>query len=379
MLKRYNLYMIKLISWPTLLVTLCLTSIIWLTQALRYIDFIVNRGLSIGDFMYLAMLLLPSLLMVVLPVSFFIGVLFAYQKLASDSELVVLKASGLSSMQLARPAIVTGVSVTALVALIAFYIMPISKHQFKETQNFLRDNYSSVLLQEEVFNSPIPGLTVFVRERDDAGNMKGILVHDNRLKGMNTTMMADEGKLIQTAKGPRFQLTKGLRQERNEKGQMSWLHFDSYGLDLSFYTNRAGKRKKGEDEYLIHELFDLANHTDDGKRNALLAQAHQRLTWPLVSLALGLLAATGLLKSDFNRRRSWKLTGLISFAAVLFVIAMFGVANAMVKQPELMPMIYILSIGAILSCLFILIRERAMTPSNQQDIPSLDSIGSTSS
>lgn len=371
MFKRYNLYMIKLISWPTLLVTLCLTSIIWLTQALRYIDFIVNRGLSIGDFMYLAMLLLPSLLMVVVPVSFFIGVLFAYQKLVSDSELVVLKASGLSSMQLARPAILTGVTVTALVAIIAFYIMPIAKHQFKETQNFLRDNYSSVLLQEEVFNSPIPGLTVFVRERDEAGNMKGILVHDNRIKGMNTTMMADEGKLVQTAKGPRFQLTKGLRQERNAKGQMSWLHFDSYGLDLSFYTNRAGNRKKGENEYLIHELFDPENHTSDKKKNALLAQAHQRLTWPLVSLALGLLAATSLLKSDFNRRSSWKLTAKTSFGAVIFVIAMFGVANAMVKKPELTPTIYMLSVGMVALCLTILIKERSMAPNNQQDIPAL--------
>ena len=53
MFKHYMRYMIRLLVGPVLIITAALTSIIWLTRALRFVDFIVNRGLSLGDFIYI--------------------------------------------------------------------------------------------------------------------------------------------------------------------------------------------------------------------------------------------------------------------------------------------------------------------------------------
>ena len=87
-------------------VTAALSAAVWLAQSLRLIDLIVNRGLSIDIFLYLAVLLLPRFLDIVLPIGVFIAVLFTFNRLTAESELVVMRAAGLSPMALTRPVLI---------------------------------------------------------------------------------------------------------------------------------------------------------------------------------------------------------------------------------------------------------------------------------
>ena len=84
---RYNVYIMKHLTSTVALVTVSLTSIIWLTQALRFIDFIVHRGISFIGFLELTLLLIPSLMLFILPFALLCGVLFVYYRLMMDSEL----------------------------------------------------------------------------------------------------------------------------------------------------------------------------------------------------------------------------------------------------------------------------------------------------
>src|ERR1700722_19726998 len=104
-MRRYNDYIAKQLAQAAVLITLSLTSIIWLTQALRFIDFIVSRGISFGSFLELTLLLIPSLLLFVMPFALLCGVLYVYYRLMMDSELLVLSSAGLSRLQIAIPAI----------------------------------------------------------------------------------------------------------------------------------------------------------------------------------------------------------------------------------------------------------------------------------
>src|SRR5215212_3670711 len=67
-----------------LFVTVALSAAVWLAQSLRLVDLIVNRGLSIEVFLYLALLILPRLLDIVLPIGAFIAVLFVFNRLTSE-------------------------------------------------------------------------------------------------------------------------------------------------------------------------------------------------------------------------------------------------------------------------------------------------------
>lgn len=361
LLQRYDRYIMSLLAWPTLLVTLSLTSIIWLTQALRYIDFIVNRGLSMGSFLYLTALLIPSLLFLLLPIALFIAVVFGYNKLASDSELVVMKSAGLSPLQLARPALILSLLITLICYLMSLYLMPLTKRQFKEAQNFLRDNYASVLLQEGVFNSPMEGLTVYIRDREDNGVLHGILVHDGRNPKAPTTMMADEARLLQSPKGPQFHLMNGLRQELDQ-GRISWLNFDSYNLDLSFYEKKSKERDISQEELYMSDLLHPPVGLSPSKANKFKAEAHQRIIWPLYAIGLALLGVAGLSRGDFNRRGQWKVITVISCTAVGIVLTAIGLSNVIARYPGATPAVYLLALGLIAVDIYLLKHQRSIAP-----------------
>lgn len=346
---RQTFYIVRLLAWPTLFISVSLTSIVWLTQALRFIDFTINRGLSMTDFFYLTGLLVPSLLLIILPVSLFVSVVFVYHKLSSESELAVMTAAGFSPLQLARPAIIVGTAVTLICYGLSLHLMPTTKRQFKDMQTFLRDNYTSVLLQEEVFNSPVDGLTVFVRHRDEKGTLHGVLVHDNRLPDQPVTMLAQQARLVQTPSGPRFYLLSGMRQEMRE-GRVSWLDFDSYNLDISLYTSATAGRQRGEEEMFVSEL--LHPDTDDpALRWKYRVELHQRLSWPLYALSLALLGVTPLLLAEFNRRGQWKRLAAMGAGATGLVLLAISVSNLLTRHPGLTPLAYALALAFIIGCL----------------------------
>jgi lipopolysaccharide export system permease protein len=352
----YSLYIMKQLATATALVTLSLTSIVWLTQALRFIDFIVSRGIAFTSFLQLTLLLVPSLLLFVLPFALLCAVMFVYYRLMMDSELLVLSSAGLSRLQIAKPAVNVAIGVTLIAYAISLYLLPVTYREFKEMQVFMRDNYASLLLQEEVFNSPVEGLTVFIRERDKDNILHGILVHDSRDETKPpVTMMAQEGRLIQSPQGPRFMLYHGNRQEVQD-GKPSFLDFDQYTLDISFYSSRGGTRARQPEEMFLDELLfpDAGNH--DAAR--LVAEGHNRLTWPLFSLAVTVLAVAVLLTGEFNRRGQWQRITVVVLIAALALSASVGLLNLASRLPWTIILMYANVIGLIFVSLWLLTHER---------------------
>lgn len=337
---RYNKYITRHLIYSTLLITFSLTSIVWLTQALRFIDFIVNQGVSIGVFLELTALLVPSLLFMILPPALFCAVLFVYNKLRTDSELVVLQAAGLSNWRLAKPAVEVAAGLTLFIYVIAFYLQPVSQQQFRQMQNFLKNNYASILLQDGVFNTPMSGLTVFIRTRDKHNILRGILVHDNRQPEAAVTMMADEAKLVETPQGPQFLLKNGNRQEMRE-GRLSFLSFERYTLDISLYAKDLSDRRRSPQELFVHELFRYDDSISAEENLKRLAEGHQRLLWPLYALCLTLVAMATLFSGEFNRRGHWQRLATASVIATFLLFSAVGLRGVITSHPWLVSVAYI--------------------------------------
>ncbi len=352
-MQRYILYLMQHLAWPSLVITASLTGIIWLTQALRFIDFMLSRGLSAGDFLYLTGLMVPSLLLIIIPIALLLAVLYVYNRLMGDSELIVFSAVGVSRMQLALPVIAVASIAMLFTFIISLYLMPLANQKFRDIRVFFRDQYASVLLEENVFNTPIDGLTVFVRERLNDGIMRGILIQDNRDSAHVITMMAEEGKLVQSATGPRFLLKQGQRQELNTgKANISWLSFEDYALDIAFYAN-AIERKRDADERTLGQLFDTKDIPPE-EIPVFRAEAHQRITWPIYTLALPLFVLATLMSSQFNRRGQWKRIVFAAVMAIVIVLIAFSLRNIAVRHPWAIGLMYTLSLGTIAGSLAVL-------------------------
>lgn len=351
-------YIFRQALTATVAITVGLTFAVWLTQSLRLIDFIVNRGLPAATFFAFVALLLPSFIGIVLPIATFCAVLFVYHKLIMDSELVVLRAVGMSQLQLARPAFLLALVMTGVVYTITLYFLPASYRSFKDMQYELRSDYSTVLLQEGAFNTIGDAITVYVRERTNDGELLGILVHDMRDPAKPVSMMAERGALVQGPSGPRVVMANGNRQEREvADGRVSVLYFDRYTVELAQFQDTLQTRWREPKERYLHELFGPPKHpADEEYRSELIAEGHQRLVMPLYTIAFVLIGVAALLSGEFNRRGQTRrvLTAILSIA-VLEAQAL-SLHDLAVRSLDAVPAMYAGAIVPTVLALIVLLR-----------------------
>ena len=164
-------YILRQLLFALVAATGALVALIWLTQSLRFVELVVNRGLSLGVFMELTGLLIPNFVAVILPITSFVVVQFIYQRLAGDRELTVMRAAGLSPAILARPALALCVATVACCYLLNIYVVPTSYAAFREYQFEIRNRLAAFLLQEGVFTSVSDDMTVYVRSRETDGTL----------------------------------------------------------------------------------------------------------------------------------------------------------------------------------------------------------------
>ena len=295
-------YIFRQTAVVMIFMTIILSFVIWLTQSLRFVDLVVNRGLPVTEFLWLAMLILPRWLAGIIPVACVVAVVFVYNRLIADRELVVLRAAGCSNLRLARPAVLLALVVMVLVYLLNVYLLPVSYRQFRELYLAANSDYSAILLQEGSFQALPQRRTIFIRERVGAGRFNGIFFHDASNPDQPVTYMAESGALVQTDAGSRIVLINGNRQQfdRNS-GAVSFLAFEKNSLDLDLAAGVApGGRKRGPEEMFLWELFDPA--LDTAARILYLAEGHSRIASPFMALGFVLIALAILLSGDFSRR-----------------------------------------------------------------------------
>ncbi|MCR9255193.1 MAG: LPS export ABC transporter permease LptF [Alphaproteobacteria bacterium] len=349
MFQRIDSYISRQVLIAMAFVVVSLVAAIWLSQSLRFIDTIVNRGLPLSTFMSLTLLLLPSFLIIVLPIATFTATLFVYHRMVTESEAVVLLGTGFSPMRLARPALLVALGVTIVLYILQLWLLPVSYREFKELQVQIRNNYSSVVLREGVFTSIGNGLTVFVRERADDGSLRGLVIHNGQDQQAPETIIAEEGAIIVTPDGPRVVLVNGNRQMREADGRLSVLYFERYTVDFGGLKQELGTRFRETEERFIGDLFNPQNLPNERFRGKFLAEAHNRLASPWLAPAFVLVGLAILFFGDMNRRGKLKR---LTLAAVL-VLGGFGgylgIQGLVAKQTILFPLIYAIPLIGILA------------------------------
>ena len=354
-------YILRHLTLATLSVTAALTLAVWLSQSLRFMDFIVNRGLPAGDFLTFVLLLLPGFLGLVLPVALFGSVLFVYNRLAGESELVVLRAAGVAPWRIARPALLLALAVTAVGYAISLYLLPVSYRAFKDFQFEIRHDYAALVLEEGRFNRVSEDLTIYVRTRTQDGTLRGLLVHDRRENdGEGVTMMARRGALVRAETGPRVVLSEGNRQQRDpESGRLSMLYFDRYTLDLGALGSPARTRWRQPRERFLGRLLTPGPGPDDQRfANELIAEGHRRLAAPLYALAFTGVALVTVLGGPFDRRgRQRRLLGAVLTVALLQA-AQVALSEISVRHPAALPLVHALPLAALGASLLALILPR---------------------
>jgi lipopolysaccharide export system permease protein len=353
LVKRLDAYVFRQLLFALLGVTGGLTALIWLTQSLRFVELVVDHGLSLVVFLELTGLLVPGFVAVILPITTFVVVQFVYQRLAGDRELTVMRAAGLSPLALARPALALALLAALAGYALNLWIVPASMGAFRDFQWEIRNQIAAFLLQEGVFTEAAPGLTVYVRARDLDGALRGVLIDDARHPPEHATILAERGRLEQTRTGPQVVLEDGSRQEIDTRtGRLNILTFKENTIDLADET-QPGARVPDMTEVSLGTLLDPhpANPKDAPR---WIAEAHKRLTAPLTAISYALVALCAVLTGTF-RRHGNVLRPLLSVAAMVGLLAsqlVFGDLAA--RNNHLLGLMWIQAILPGIACAWVL-------------------------
>jgi lipopolysaccharide export system permease protein len=369
-------YVIRQLAIGMVLVTVALTCVIWLSQSLRFIEMIVNRGLSAGSFLYLTMLLLPNFMSIILPIALFTIIVFTYNKLNSDRELVVMGSAGLGPIDLARPALILTTIVVLILYALNLYFLPVSYRMFRELQWDIRYNYSHILLQEGAFTNIAPNVTVYVRERSGNGDLRSILVHDARDKDKPTTIMAARGTLFRAGDQARVVMFDGNRQQVDKStNKLAILYFDRYTFDLERQPAGTMARFREPRERFVAELFAVAGDPyvapkDHGK---FIVEGHKRLLSPLSALTFALIGLAALLTTAYERRGQTRFIMIAVGCVVVLEVTSLGLENIAARNLNLVPLLYLNGILPIAAAAYLLVRP----PGRSRSKTVADPVGTT--
>ncbi len=301
-----NRYLFWQLLGITIIVTLTLTGVIFLSQSLKFLELIIESGASGGIFLQLILLALPRFFEIIIPIALSVAVLFLYNRMTSDSELVVMRSLGFSPGRIARPAIILSLLTSVLLMVMTTWAGPTALAKMQRLRKDVKAEYSTLLFREGVFNSVAKGITIYIRQRNEDGSMSGIIIHDERNKAEPaSTIIAKTGMIVSTGTGQQVLVFNGIQQSVNPNSKaMNKLGFERYSIDIPNDNGTVNDRWIEPDERTFIELLnpDLSDRDDLRHKREFMVEAHRRIISPLLAPCFTLIALCALLLGPVSRR-----------------------------------------------------------------------------
>jgi LPS export ABC transporter permease LptG/LPS export ABC transporter permease LptF len=234
-------YVIREVLPPTGVGLLLFTFILVLDQISQLMKILVSKGADLGTVVRAFVYLLPSIFSVTVPMAFLLGVLLAFGRLASDSEIVALRASGISPARLLRPVMALSVLAGGITFYVVAVALPAANQAYRELIFSLMVSKAKVGMAPRVFNDDlIPGIVIYVSDMPAAegGQWRDVFMWDNREPRSPSVILARRGRLDidKEAKTVEINLEQGVVHSFKalDPSSYEWLNFQSRNFPLPF-------------------------------------------------------------------------------------------------------------------------------------------------
>ena len=340
-----NKYFFNHIAGVWLITLCCLMTVIWLNQSLRILEVVITQGASFAEFLRYSVLAAPLWIIVTVPISAFIAILWTLHRFLSDREIVVMHAVGLSPLQLSIAPITFSLILCLLLFFNSLVLLPISFSKFKTVQDDVRNTIPKLLIQDNVFIDIDKNLTIFIGEKHSRNAVGNVFIQDRRDEKHHVTFTAKSGEFTTLDNKPVVILLAGQRTETSMEHQKSTtLSFDSYALNIT----RAGERQaaleriKDANEESVIDLFKRELAMNDRYWRQRCAEGHYRLSSPMIVVSLSFTAIALFfyrLSKQLSNARRIMLAGLFGLGIqILYIVS----KSVVINYPFLWPLMYLI-------------------------------------
>ena len=315
-------YIFRLVLMPMLAVFVVAASLLVLDKMLKLFEFVGNEGGPIAVVFRMLANLLPEYASLAIPLGLMLGILFAFRKLATSSELDVMRAVGMSYTRLLRVPYMITIVLAAVNLVIVGYLQPLSRYWYEQLQFDLRSGALGASIKVGEFTTLKDKMALRIEQSEEEGRrLIGIFARVSSAKGQVLTISAREGRFLALKDSPDtivLRLSQGQIVQDMPGQQPRVLSFSRHDLPIDLpaieqFRQRGGKER----EYILPELLKIgwSDKASQTAKNETRASLNYRLVEVAMMLLLPLLAVALAVPP----KRSTSSLGI--FVSIVMVVA----------------------------------------------------------
>src|SRR5262245_45076478 len=316
-MRGFDRYIFRTTFGAFLLVAISLTMVIWLTHALREIDLMTNQRQTVLVFIGITGLLIPMLLAIIAPIALVVAVGHTLNRLNTDSEIVVMNASGMSPWRIFRPFLTTTLFVSALLVILSAYLAPKGLRELRNWSVSIKTDLLINIIQPGRFTTIERGLTFHIRERRNDGRLLGIFIDDRRDPKERVTSISEYGEIVEAARGTFLLLMNGsVHRQEAGKPDPTIVKFERYAFDLSRFSGGTTVQSFRVRERYLWDLAspDPADPVFKQFAPQFRTEFHDRLVAPIYPIAFTVIcfAILGAPRTSRQSRETSIIVAIVS-------------------------------------------------------------------
>lgn len=284
---------------------LIMNCVFFLVKLIPFLNFVLELKIDFSDFIRLFSYLFPNIFLYSIPMAAMMGVTIGFARLSSDSEILALKASGISMYNIIPPVVIVTAIISLFTAYFSIKLIPLSEVAMKQlTYQLLKEKVNKGI-KPHVFTEALGDVVVYVGDIDKAtGNWTDVWVSDMRGVSNPIITMASTGHMESNIED--MNVTIVLKQgslHKPDRENVQIVEFDQYKINIPLSPpNSKATRVKQRNVLSMGELLDESKNENLPLkiRKTLLIEFHKRMVLPagcllisLIGLPLGLQAKPG--------------------------------------------------------------------------------------
>jgi lipopolysaccharide export system permease protein len=315
-------YIFRLVLMPMLAIFVLAASLLVLDKMLRLFDFVATEGGPVSVVFKMLANLLPEYASLAIPLGLMLGILLAFRKLATTSELDVLRAVGLSYTRLLRVPYMITLVLAVLNFAIVGYLQPLARYYYEQLNFELRSGALGAAIKIGEFTTLKDRMALRIEEsRDDGRRLIGIFARVADSKGQVLSISAEEGRFLALRDQPDtiiLRLIHGQIVQETSNSTPRVLSFTRHDLPIVLPAIEKFRQRGGKDrEYILPELLKIGWSDSLPKADRVASQAafSYRMVEVIMMLLLPLLAVALAIPP----KRSTSALGL--FVSIVMIVA----------------------------------------------------------
>ena len=326
-----------------IIICLSVSLIVWVVQAVKFLDFVTEDGHSFKVYFSYTLLNLPKIIHRIFPFVFFISLFYQIIQYEAKNELLVMWSNGITKINFINTVIVYSFIITLAQQLLGLFISPLSQDKARDFIRKSNVDFFPSLIKEGKFIDTVSDLTIFIDKQDNLGNYKNIFLKDssegkrNEIDDKSQIIFAKSGRLINENNKRYFKLFDG-RIINNNGGEITDFTFERIDFNLAKYVSKSTLFPKLQ-EVNTKELLRCMSHIHNkikevflseilvcnkARMSEIIQEFLKRSYKPFYLPLLGLIISLLIMKSKENKNYNSYKIYIFMFSFLIIIISEFS-------------------------------------------------------